>query len=531
MKERINSAYVKCSDCVKGYFKEETPNIKLVSITTIITAIICYYEYIINGYSSPDGISEGLLYYRNADWHLVCGRWFVRYFNLILGHNIVSPLLVVVGYCLFISASILMLKKLFGIKGKLELVILSAAMIATPAVSTQLTYPHVFMTFAGAFFFSVLCCLFAWNGKIVGSILAIISTMLMMGLYQSYISAIIVIVIMLAIYDLLNGKSYLITFLRCVKCAVISVVGCLLSNWIYEQEIERRGLMASNRVMDFSADIIFADFGKSLYKARHFFSDYFLKDKILGKDVLYWILFVVLLIGIVGCAVKIIKKNSYKGILTCFFVGILLAIIPVAMNTVYILIPYNKVYLVMQSHYVLVFVLLIFIFQWLDFKYIAFKSVFALLMGVVLYANVLNLNATHLAMRQSYEAIETQTRLILDDIYEVDGFVPNQTKIVFIGFPSEEQAQNMLEIYQFSTGLTPNQAFWLDANGETTCREYYLKTYYGIDPGHLTDDDFYTITETPEFNSMPVWPQRGSVQMINGMVAVKLTDSDFPVRP
>ena len=425
----------------------------------------------------------------------------------------------------------MMLKKMFGISGKLELVFLSAAMIATPVVSTQLTYPYIFVVFAGAFFFSVLCCFLSWKGKIVGSLLGIICTSIMMGLYQSYISAIIVIVIMLAIYDLLNGKGYLITFLRCVKCAVISVAGCFLSNWIYEQEIEQRELIVSDRVAAFSTEAIFADLGKSIYKARKFFTSYFFEDKILGKDVLFGILFCVLVVGLIGCAVKIIKSNLYKGVLTCFFIALLLVILPVAMNAIYILIPYNKVYLVMQYHYVLVFVLLLFVFQWLDYKYVVFKCVFALIMTVILYANVLNINATHLAMRQSYEAIETQTRLILDDIYEVDGFVPNQTKIVFIGFPSEEQAQNMLEIYQFSTGLTPNKVFWLDANGETTCREYYLKTYYGIDPGHLTDDDFYTITETPEFNSMPVWPQRGSVQMINGMVAVKLTDSDFPVRP
>lgn len=41
MKERINKAFTKCNDGVKGYFKEEISNIKLVSIVTIITAFIC----------------------------------------------------------------------------------------------------------------------------------------------------------------------------------------------------------------------------------------------------------------------------------------------------------------------------------------------------------------------------------------------------------------------------------------------------------------------------------------------------------
>lgn len=529
--KKINDLIIKTKADVIERVKSEAKDSKLIFTVTIITAVLCYYIYIITGYASPDGVSEGLLYYRNGDWAAACGRWFTRYFNLIFGHNIVSPLLVVCGYCLFITLSLLMLKNLFEIQGKVELVILSAIMIASPAVSTQLMYPYIFVAYSASFFFSVLACALAWKGKFIRCSLAVLSTILMMGMYQSYVSSVIVIVIMLAIFELMNNGNILITFLRCIKCAAVSVCGCLINNVIYKKEIERRGLMASGRVDSFSFDVIFEDIGKSLYKSRHFFSDYFLYDSILGKNVMYIILLFVLLIGLVGCAIRLIKNHKGKGIALWACIAVLSVMLPYAMNTIYILVPYNKVYLVMQYHYVLIFVFIVMIYQRLDIKYNVFRTVFTILMAVIICANVYNINATWLSMRQSYQAIETQTRLILDDVYDTEGFIPNITPIVFVGFPSEEQEKNMLEIYQFSTGLNPNQAFWLDINGETTCREHYIKTYFGIDPGHLTEDDFYSVVENPEVGLMPIWPQKGSVKMINGMCVVRLTESDYPTRP
>ena len=39
-----------------------------VLVSTIISALISYYFMIVDGYTCPDGICEGLTYYTNGDW-------------------------------------------------------------------------------------------------------------------------------------------------------------------------------------------------------------------------------------------------------------------------------------------------------------------------------------------------------------------------------------------------------------------------------------------------------------------------------
>ena len=117
-----------------------------VLVSTIISALISYYFMIVDGYTCPDGICEGLTYYTNGDWALAgCGRWAIRYVNE-LTCNIVIPLYVVLMYCLCIWLSVVLLSKLWKLSDG-AVIILGAMMIATPTVAGQMGYPYTAVAF------------------------------------------------------------------------------------------------------------------------------------------------------------------------------------------------------------------------------------------------------------------------------------------------------------------------------------------------------------------------------------------------
>lgn len=518
---------------IRKAYEEEKSGLKVIGYTVVLMSLAAYMIYICLGYTLPDGLLEGLFYYHSQEWHLACGRWAVRYFAYIAGHNVVMPQLVVFEYALFIGLSVFILKKLFNIKSNIDLFLLSAFFIVTPAVIRQLQYPHVFATYAASFFLIVLAVKLSYKGKIAGCIGGAVSIAVMMGLYQSYIGGAIALVLMVAIMDLISGEKILTTILRCLKCAGVVVAGSLLNILIYTKSMEYYGINATDRVQNFTFSTIISELPKSVKESYLYFFNYF-KDDMLNRNYLYAILGILFIIGLAGALFCFIKNSDGSekklAIVKSVAIIILIAIAPLAMNIIHILIPYYRVSGLMQYHYVLILPFTIALLRKCGIHYYFIQPVMTVVVVLLTFTYVISANATNLSLKASYLANETQVNLILSDIYDLEGYIPNATDIVFGGVPSEAASQYGLEIYEFEIGLnSKNQAFWEGMSGVTLSRMHYLLNYCGIDAGYLTDDDYYDIVGTEEFEEMPVWPEAGSVKMINGKAAVKLS-YDYPKR-
>lgn len=522
----------KLENILKGItekYESEKDSIKFVAFVVMLMSFAAYTIYICFAYTLPDGLLEGLFYYHSQDWHLACGRWAVRYFLYIFGHNVVMPQLVIFGYAVCIAASVLIIKGMFKFESKIDLFLLSAFFMVTPAVIRQILYPHIAVTYAVSFLLAVLAVRFCWNGKVAGCIGGIVCVTLLMGLYQSYIGAATVLVVIVAIVEILDGKDVLSVILKSLKCALVVVVGSLINIGIYTKCMEYYGIGASERVAEFSVAGIFTNLPVSFKDSYLYFINYF-NDEMLNRNYLYIILTVIFVFGLLVALYQFIRENGIASVYKVAVILVLVGLVPFAMNIVHILIPYSKVSLLMQYHYVLILPLIIALLRRTKINYIFIQPVVALIVAMITFTYVISANATNQSLRASYMANQTQVNLILSDVYELEGFIPNATDIVFGGFPSEAASRFGLEIYEYAIGLnSKNQAFWDGNVGVTLSRMHYLLNYCGIDAGYLTDDDYYDTVATQEFEEMPIWPAEGSVKMINGRAAVKLS-YDYPRR-
>ena len=146
-----------------------------------------------------------------------------------------------------------------------------------------------------------------------------------------------------------------------------------------------------------------------------------------------------------------------------------------------------------------------------------------LVVFVLAWTYILGANATYKCYELSYEHINSQMQIAVSRVYDLDDYVKDETPILIAGFPSDQVLRNNLDIYQYAN-IGQSIAFWHDMHGATQNRYLYFMDYFGIDAQRFSDDEYAAIINTEEFSKMPVWPDKGSVEMIDGFAVIKFTE-------
>lgn len=527
-----------------------------VLAATIISSLLSYYFMIVDGYTCPDGICEGLTYYTNGDWALAgCGRWAIRYVNE-LTCNIVIPLYVVMMYCLCVWLSVVLLCKLWELSDKAA-IILGAMMIAAPTVAGQMGYPYTAVAYAIACLTSVgaVYCMFRCRTipGIVGSTLCVT---LMMGLYQSYVGMIAVLVLMTIIYDMLKGEDAKIILIDFGKCVGTSILGCIISTIILNIDLSVRGLNSASRLAMFDVKEIFSAFPQ---RVPYVYEKYMniLKTPLMHRNLIFLAIIIMTMVALIIIGIRLIREKKWVRVL---LIVPLVLLIPMASNLIGILIPYNGVNSMMQYQSVMIVPFMLACVEYTYRMYtmnpetnveageegnLATKEdtsvsgvrdsakrtvnkvmpVMALVLAVVLtWTYILAANATFQCYRLSYRHINNEMQMALQRVYQLDGYVKDATAIVMGGFPDDKILRNSMDIYQYAENINSNPVFWEDMHGATANRYRYFLDYFGVYSQDFSDEEYLNIVNSDAYARMALWPEDGSVDMIDGYAVIKFSD-------
>lgn len=493
-----------------------------VLAATLISGFGAYYLLIINGYTNPDGICEGLTYYTGGQWALAgCGRWAIPYMNE-LTCNIVIPLYVVAMYCICVWLAVVLLSKMWKFSSA-SVIAISIVLISSPVVTEHLSYTYTALAYSFSCLLSVVCvyCIFKCGGY-KGTIGAILSVCLIMGLYQSYVGMVAVLILMAIVMELIDGQKMKLILIQIGQCVIASLSGCFLSIKILEWELIRAGLDNSGtRVDEFSITAIFDTFMERFGYVYMKWTNFF-KDMLMHRNILYIAIMVIILIAVVCCLYQLICKKEYAYTL---LVVVLVALIPFMSNIIGILIPYNGISNLMQYQHIMI---IPFMFACLGkLKKSLFYSVVhcgGMVMVLLLaWTYILQANATFKCYELTYEHVNSQMQIAVGRVYDLDEYVKDETPILIAGFPTDEVLRNNMDIYQY-TKIGPSVVFWQDMHGATYNRYRYFLDYFGIDAKTFSDEEYANIINSTEFIEMPVWPEKGSVKMIDGFAVIKFTD-------
>lgn len=508
------------SKILNKFSHTERIKIKWILISVFLTGFFSYFYFMIYGYTCPDGICEGLYFYTNADWALGNGRWATRYLNELIGHNVVIPFIVVILYCACVALSVYVISLLLDINHTSYLVLTGAIMTASPVIIAQLPYAYMALAYGVSLVGTAGFCYLVPKKGFFYPLCGTLCLTISLGLYQSYIGAAALLIILIIICDLLHNVELKSEFIKVCRYLIAGVIACILDMAEYKVELYFRGVEEAARTSKFDIRLILSSMKESVMSSYVLFANYF-KDDMLKRKYFYLILFMCLCVMILSVVVFLYFKKKYLVILTLM---IFLTLMPIGANMIHILVPYSPVRTLMCYHYVLVIPFLFSLLEWSNIKplkntieWIACLSLFYLVSSYVISAN-----ATFICWKISYRVIEKQTDLILRDIYDLPDYKMNETRIVFVGYPEDSVIRSNLELYRYAIGLTNNVAYWSGWTGTSTCRQNYLLNYYGIEAGHFSSDEYAAIIKSEEYIDMPIWPSEGSVRMINDMAVVRL---------
>lgn len=526
---RTNKEIVSPDEVFKGLAKKLFPteyrkDTIAVAVSALIAFLLCYSYKMITGLSGPDAIIEGTYMYVGGDNALACGRWFIYFVNVYFARSIIQAPIIVFMYCFTIMLSCIMLGRLFNIRKVGYLVLMTAAMISFHVVSRQFSYLYMAWFYAFSFFMCVSAVCLIRKRKIWSVILATACLLLMVGSYQTYIGAVAALAVIMFIIEIVDGSKKSEAFINLGITTGAGLVACLVDIPLTNILSKVFGQGVSSRVSDSGAMSIFENLGFSFKYAYKWFFIYFSGDDVLSRNVLYIVL---ISLTVLLLLIAVIKMLISKEIVNAILIVVAVLLLPFTMNISLVLFPHAGLTDIMRYHYSLVFVLLFALLSRNDIKiflpvaeWIAYVVFFVLISTYAVSAN-----ATSICEKLAYDATYTQATAILNKVYDLEDYKPDETKIVLGGIITYMDTYTYYNNLFHYANMEPGPVFWNGSDGAIRNRYGYMLAYLGVNPGVLSVDEYLGVVNSEEFKEMPVWPQTGSVKMINDMAVVKLEEN------
>ena len=504
------------------FFGKKSFSTSVIFITTLMTAFMCYFYHMIYGLGCPDTLSEGVYYYRNADYSTTQARWMIRYINEIFGKNVVIPSIIVLLYCLMIGISAIIICRIINLTEPLSQVLLTSMMVSFPVILHHFAFFYMALAYSVSFLAVTAGCALIRTRKIPGIIAGILCFLIMMGSYQSYIGAVSALACILFIHDILNEKKISVSLINLLLCGASGIAACLINMPFSRWMMNLHHVGADGRVEGFNIKSAIDNIGFSLKYSYVWFFSYFNND-VLSRNRLYTVVFVVLAVLITLTLVKLIREKRY---INALLFAVITALLPIAMNLLLIIMPENGMRDILRYQYVLIFVLLFILHDHLGsglinsaLKYPAYVAIVFIFIG-----NVISANSTEKMYKLVYDHYEQQFTLALERVYELEGFKEGETRIIIGGLPSYEVLEsNNPKIFRYAE-KEGGPIFWWNVFGMTKCREYYFKDFLGVNAGYVFDQEYLNIVNCKQFSEMGIWPEEGSVEMIEGLAVIRFSE-------
>ena len=399
------------------------------------------------------------------------------------------------------------------------------------SVATASTYLHDF----DCNMFALLCAVGAvwcWqSGKVKNLLLGAAAIALSLGIYQSFLSVTIVLVMFVCILALLDGEPFHSVFFRGLKAIGMILLGGILYYGLMQLVLAATGIGLSSgesnsldRALSLTPYAIlkltvycYYDCAAWLWKAFSVYPGWLTKG------------ITVLLIGIVAAAgVKALceKKIGWKEKL----LGVaLVALLPLGMNLMYVLTDGAVHYLMVYAVW-LTYLLALLLAQWLGDQGNNRKVKKLMEMGslalvcVLLYGNVQTTNALHLKKDMEQDAFHSMMTRIVYRMEDCDGYVSGETPVVFVGRP--EQLSEVLPGFETYTGITGQH----QVEAADTRINYRISRYFryvlGTKDITANDECWNAMQTDPRVEAMPRYPADGCTAMIDGVLVVKLGENE-----
>lgn len=498
-------------------------------IAVFIWGLAAHGYGFLNNSFSHDSLTE----FDGADWSntwkIKLGRFVIPFYRAVFRTELTLPWLIGLLSLLWIGLAVFLVGKLFKMESK-ALVFATAGIFTVnlTAAATASTYLHDF----DCDMFALLCAVGAvscWDSGNIRNLLpgaALVA--LSLGIYQSFLSVTIVLVMFISIFALFDGETFRNVLLRGMKAIGMLLLGCVVYYLMMQLVLAATGISLSSGGTN-SLDQALKLTPYSLLRltvyayfdcAAWLWNPFSVYPELVANGITVLLLAVTAACAVVGLCRK---QMGWLEKLLCL---VLFGLLPLGMNLMYVLTGGAVHYLMVYAVW-LFYLLSLLMARWLGeqtkkLKWLDWGTL--LLVFLLMYGNVQTANALYLKKDMEQDAFHSMMTRIVYRMEDCDGYVSGETPVVFVGRP--EQLQEAMPGFEKYTGITgQHQVETADTRIEYRIRRYF-RYILGAKDVMAEEAVWNAMQNDPRVTAMPRYPQDGCTAILDGVLVVKLGENE-----
>lgn len=482
--------------------------------------IITYFYAFLNFTLSHDSLNE---IESPGKWKIMLGRFMSPVYHRFIRGEMAVPWLSGVLSLMFLSLVVYVLARMVKTQDTVVVFLAAGLLVTSPAV---FTLAGTYISDMDANLFGILLSLLAvWAWRSENRLLLLPGALcisLSVGMYQSYLSVSVVLIMALSILDLADGRKPQDVFLRGVEAIVMIIAGMIAyvmmmqaTCWITHLELVQDSY---NSITNIFSQETSSNLFTNLSGAYEDFKKTLLYQKfghISSLNIAQCIVY-----GGAICALAYRSVKNRISVLSALMMAALLGLLPVGVH-LSMLANNGYAHDLMKCGMISVSLLALFAVNPLRKGVKPVRWCALLVMGcmaLVSWQYVVDANQLFFKKDMNRQASLSMMTRVTEDIEEHEGYVRGKTPVLFIGTLTNQLAA--YKVIPTIAGYTGDHHF------SQISQDYIYPIYYQYImqlPINLCSTERKAeLLEDERVKQMPVYPQEGSVQMIEDTLVVRL---------
>ncbi|MDR1821356.1 MAG: glucosyltransferase domain-containing protein [Oscillospiraceae bacterium] len=520
---------MKSSKQPKSLTRHLTPPRKYAFLACVIAGFLVHIYAFTNIIPNSDGLSR--VY--DPQQMTLAGRWFLHYVSAITGFTQMPAAIGLISL-LFLGLSAVFAVDLLDIQARPAAALVGILLSAFPCMGYTFLYMFTAGDYCIALFLAVISVWVTRRYRF-GWIFGAAGLALSMGIYQAFVTVSISLSLLLVLKQTLDRSATLGKTLRLsVRLVAYIALGAALyyAALLVFLKVKDLSLWPYLGMDTVSAGYPIRSLPELIRTAYQQVSDFFFSPGApdgFATPIFAAVNWVLAALGLAFLFVILRKKELWRELWRPIGAAAAILLLPLGANFGKILSPYSVPTPIMRYAFVVFYLAIVLLAAnahggaALRLRKIGAAAVsvcFAVLLVFFLNTN----NLLYTASAQAHRATESYLTRLFVHVESCEGYAPGM-EVVIIGAIPEEQLISQIESYKrvahYSVPLSAVTAL-------NKHIYYYLKDWLNIPVNEPDEATMISVSDSPEFAAMPLYPQAGSVAVLNGRVVVKLQDHYTP---
>lgn len=492
---------------------------KCFFIISIIVGVINHFYLFTHEVMAPDALYFGTLRI-SSEWEASLGRWAIQYIDSIRA-GLVNPFLISMCCIICVALSSLILAEILNIKNRSVKFWLTLIMMLAPQMSVTLMYTYTADSYALALLLSCISIYILSKDKlsVIEYIISAICIIFALGLYQAYVGVMVGILFLLLIRRLVEDDELADILFWFIK-TILFILVCLVLYYLYTKfylKVNDLGFASYKGADSLGVGLVF-ELPNTIKKAYLDFFDFLFGERILNNEIWNRNIINFILSGLIG--IKFVRvlldKKLFKEPIRCILLALGVLLFPVGINVMDLIMPQTNIDLVTGYGLILWYLILLLL---MDVSKDVTNKISKVVLGILCFTFLMSNNASYMARHDIFLNYYAETSRILTKVEALENYSSDMQWMFSdnIRYESKYSA--------FGDGfISSNYMTWNEPKGIWLNQQFYDK-YLGEKITLVSHDRHNEILQSEEFLEMPIYPENGSIKIIEDVVVIKFSET------